>query len=157
MPHRPVAAGRPARIGEPEAAAHLPGMAKDSGGFVHLHTHTEYSLLDGMGRIGDVVAAAAADGQPALAIPDHGTLAGAWKFAHACKAAGIKPILGCLLAGQEIVTSQGVKPVEEVQTGDLVLTHKGRFRRVLSTMRRPYRGRGYRVHLAGRYGRQLTL
>ena len=77
-------------------------MAKDSGGFVHLHTHTEYSLLDGMGRIGDVVAAAAADGQPALAITDHGTLAGAWKFAHACKAAGIKPILG-----QELYLSIG--------------------------------------------------
>ena len=69
-------------------------MARPSDGFVHLHTHTEYSLLDGMGRVGDVVAAAAADGQRALAITDHGTLAGAWKHAHACKAAGIKPILG---------------------------------------------------------------
>ncbi len=71
-------------------------------GFVHLHTHTEYSLLDGMGRIGDIVQAAKADGQPAAAITDHGTLAGAWKFAHACRAAGIKPILG-----QEVYLSIG--------------------------------------------------
>ncbi|GAA3635296.1 DNA polymerase III subunit alpha [Microlunatus ginsengisoli] len=66
----------------------------ETGGFVHLHTHTEFSLLDGMGRVGDMVAAAKAAGQTALAITDHGTLGGAWKFAHACRAAGVKPILG---------------------------------------------------------------
>lgn len=63
--------------------------------FVHLHTHTEYSVLDGMGRLGDLARAAASDGQPALAITDHGTLGGAWAFDKACRSAGIKPIIGC--------------------------------------------------------------
>ncbi|MGZ4800929.1 MAG: PHP domain-containing protein, partial [Acidimicrobiia bacterium] len=44
--------------------------------FVHLHVHTEYSMLDGASRIGDVVAAAAADGQPAIGITDHGNMYG---------------------------------------------------------------------------------
>ena len=48
-------------------------MAKS---FTHLHVHTEYSMLDGASRIGDVVAAAAADGQPAIGITDHGNMYG---------------------------------------------------------------------------------
>ncbi|MCB1003338.1 MAG: PHP domain-containing protein, partial [Acidimicrobiales bacterium] len=44
--------------------------------FTHLHTHTEFSMLDGASRIGEVVAAAAADGQPALGITDHGNMYG---------------------------------------------------------------------------------
>ena len=45
--------------------------------FVHLHLHTEYSMLDGASRVGDVVAAVAADGQPAVGITDHGNMYGA--------------------------------------------------------------------------------
>ena len=63
--------------------------------FVHLHVHTEYSLLDGANRIPDLVQAAVADGHQALAITDHGNLFGAVEFYKACKSAGIKPILGC--------------------------------------------------------------
>jgi DNA polymerase-3 subunit alpha len=62
--------------------------------FAHLHVHTEYSMLDGAARIKDVVAAAAADGQPALAITDHGVLYGVVDFVKEAKAAGIKPIIG---------------------------------------------------------------
>ncbi|MCY3949525.1 MAG: PHP domain-containing protein, partial [Acidimicrobiaceae bacterium] len=62
--------------------------------FVHLHTHTEYSLLDGAARIDEVVAAAAADGQPALGITDHGNMYGVLDFYRACKAHGIKPVIG---------------------------------------------------------------
>jgi len=62
--------------------------------FVHLHTHTEYSMLDGASRIGDLVEAAAADGQPALGITDHGNMYGVLDFYKACKAAGVKPIVG---------------------------------------------------------------
>ena len=62
--------------------------------FVHLHTHTEYSLLDGAARVSDVVAAAAKDGQPALGITDHGNLYGVLDFYKACEKAGIKPIIG---------------------------------------------------------------
>lgn len=60
--------------------------------FVHLHTHTEYSLLDGAARVNEVVAAAAADGQPALGITDHGNMYGVLDFYRACKAHDITPI-----------------------------------------------------------------
>ncbi len=63
--------------------------------FVHLHLHTEYSLLDGACRINDVVARAKALGQCALAITDHGVMYGAVDFYKACKKEGIKPIIGC--------------------------------------------------------------
>lgn len=62
--------------------------------FAHLHLHTEYSMLDGAARVGDVVSAAAADGQPAVAITDHGVLYGAIDFYSQAVAAGIKPIIG---------------------------------------------------------------
>jgi DNA polymerase-3 subunit alpha len=62
--------------------------------FAHLHLHTEYSLLDGAARINDVVAAAAADDQPAIAITDHGNLYGVVDFIKAARSAGIKPIVG---------------------------------------------------------------
>ncbi len=63
--------------------------------FVHLHTHTEYSLLDGAARIKDLVRQAVEFGMPALAITDHGTMFGVIDFYKACRQAGIKPILGC--------------------------------------------------------------
>ena len=63
--------------------------------FVHLHTHTEYSLLDGMSRLSEITGIAARDGMPALAITDHGNLFGALKFHRAARKAGVKPILGC--------------------------------------------------------------
>lgn len=62
--------------------------------FVHLHTHTEYSPLDGMGKMSDLVAAAAADGNPAFAATDHGTLGGIWKMRAAALKSGIKYIPG---------------------------------------------------------------
>ncbi len=63
--------------------------------FVHLHVHTEYSLLDGACRISEAAATAASMGQTALAITDHGNMYGAVEFYNACKKAGIKPIIGC--------------------------------------------------------------
>lgn len=63
--------------------------------FVHLHLHTEYSLLDGACRIRDVVSAARAMNMPAVAITDHGNLFGAIEFYQAAYDAGIKPIIGC--------------------------------------------------------------
>lgn len=63
--------------------------------FVHLHVHTEYSLLDGAARIKEVVAAARKMGMPALAITDHGSMFGVVDFYKACRKEGIKPILGC--------------------------------------------------------------
>ncbi len=65
-----------------------------SSSFVHLHVHTEFSLLDGASRISDVVRAAAEDGQPAIAITDHGVLYGAIDFYTEAEAQGLKPIIG---------------------------------------------------------------
>ncbi|MDA8234893.1 MAG: DNA polymerase III subunit alpha [Clostridia bacterium] len=65
------------------------------GQFVHLHTHTEYSLLDGAARIKKLVQKAADLGMPALAITDHGVMYGVIDFYKAARKAGIKPILGC--------------------------------------------------------------
>ena len=62
--------------------------------FTHLHTHTEYSMLDGAARVDHLVDAALADGQPALGITDHGNMYGVLEFYKACKAKGIKPIIG---------------------------------------------------------------
>jgi DNA polymerase III subunit alpha len=62
--------------------------------FAHLHVHTEYSMLDGASRLDDAVAAAAADGQPAMAITDHGNMYGVLDFYRACNDAGINPIIG---------------------------------------------------------------
>ena len=63
--------------------------------FVHLHNHTEYSLLDGASRIPAMVARAAELGMPAIGLTDHGVMYGAIHFYKACKDAGIKPIIGC--------------------------------------------------------------
>jgi DNA polymerase-3 subunit alpha len=62
--------------------------------FVHLHCHSEYSLLDGANRLEDLVRRAAEFEQPALAITDHGNLHGAWAFQELAKHAKIKPIVG---------------------------------------------------------------
>ncbi len=63
-------------------------------GFCHLHCHSEYSLLDGANRIGDLVKRAKEFEQPALALTDHGCMFGAWVFQEQAKKAGIKPIIG---------------------------------------------------------------
>ena len=62
--------------------------------FIHLRLHTEFSVVDGTNRIDDVVAAAAADGQPALGISDLNNLFGGVKFYKAARGAGLKPVLG---------------------------------------------------------------
>ena len=62
--------------------------------FVHLHTHTEYSLLDGLSKCQALANYAAEMGMKALAITDHGAMYGVVDFYKACKAAGIKPIIG---------------------------------------------------------------
>lgn len=63
--------------------------------FVHLHLHTEYSLLDGATRIDDMLNRCIEYGMPAIAVTDHGNMYCAWKFLKAAKEKGIKPIIGC--------------------------------------------------------------
>ncbi len=63
--------------------------------FVHLHVHSEYSLLDGASRINELVEKACSYGMPALALTDHGVMYGIIEFYNQAKKAGIKPIIGC--------------------------------------------------------------
>jgi DNA polymerase-3 subunit alpha len=67
----------------------------NTGRFVHLHVHTEYSLLDGAIRIGSLLKRAKEDGMTAVAITDHGTMFGVVDFYEKALKAGIKPIIGC--------------------------------------------------------------
>ncbi|MBN9158267.1 DNA polymerase III subunit alpha [Microbacterium sp.] len=67
-------------------------MASDS--FVHLHVHSEYSMLDGAARIQPLVQEAVAQGMPAVAVTDHGNTFAAFEFYKAATAAGVKPIIG---------------------------------------------------------------
>ena len=63
--------------------------------FVHLHCHTQYSLLDGASDIGLMMDKAVANGQKAVALTDHGNVFGAFKFVREAGKRGIKPIIGC--------------------------------------------------------------
>ncbi|MBN1138198.1 MAG: DNA polymerase III subunit alpha [Anaerolineae bacterium] len=62
---------------------------------VHLHVHSDFSLLDGLAKVKDLAQAAANMGMPALALTDHGAMFGALHFYHAAKDVGVKPIIGC--------------------------------------------------------------
>lgn len=92
--------------------------------FTHLHVHTEYSLLDGAGRIGELVAKAKDAGMDALAITDHGAMYGVIDFYKAAQKAGIKPIIGC-----EVYVAQGSRKERNALTKEyahLVLLAKDR-------------------------------
>jgi DNA polymerase-3 subunit alpha len=69
-------------------------VAGNSDSFVHLHVHTEYSMLDGAARVKPLIEAAVASEMPAIAITDHGNMFGAYDFWKSATAAGIKPIIG---------------------------------------------------------------
>jgi len=91
--------------------------------FVHLHVHSEYSLLDGAARIEALVLKAKVLGMNALAITDHGNMYGAIPFYKACKKAGIKPIIGC-----EVYLTTGSRkeriPIQEQKIYHLLLLAK---------------------------------
>ncbi|MCD6343367.1 MAG: DNA polymerase III subunit alpha [Spirochaetaceae bacterium] len=88
-------------------------------GFVHLHNHSDYSLLDGACRISDYVKKAVDLGMKHLALTDHGNLFGALHFEQACHAAGINPVVGC-----EVYVAPGsrfVKPTNGPKSHHMVL------------------------------------
>ena len=68
--------------------------ATASDSFVHLHVHSEYSMLDGAARVGDLFAGCQEMGMPAIAVTDHGNTFGAYEFYKASKSTGVKPIVG---------------------------------------------------------------
>ena len=87
--------------------------------FVHLHVHTEYSLLDGACRIKDLPKVVKAMGQTACAITDHGVMYGTIDFYRACKAEGIKPIIGC----EVYVTAPGRSRFDKIHEFDSESRH----------------------------------
>ena len=87
--------------------------------FVHLHVHTEVSLLDGACRIKDLPKVVKEMGQTACAITDHGVMYGAIDFYRACKAEGVKPIIGC----EVYVTPKGRSRFEKVHEFDAESRH----------------------------------
>lgn len=94
-------------------------------GFVSLHQHTEYSLLDGMSSVEELPAYAKSLGMESVAITDHGVMFGCVKFAKACKKNGIKPIIGC-----EVYTAERNKedkdPSLDRRAGHLILLCKNK-------------------------------
>jgi DNA polymerase-3 subunit alpha len=94
-------------------------MAVEPDDFVHLHLHTEYSLLDGAVRIKEVVAKAKQLGMKALAISDHGVMYGVIPFYRACLEEGIKPIIGCEMYLTDDYTKK--PPLKEQKTYHLLL------------------------------------
>src|SRR5579872_5824514 len=88
----------------------------DNSDYTHLHGHFEFSCLDGVGRVENVVAAAKTKGFRALAQTDHGTVSGALKFYKECKKQGIKPITGVELYIVDDPTwrkPEGIKQTEQ--------------------------------------------
>lgn len=81
--------------------------------FTHLHVHTEYSLLDGSGKIKEMAARTKELGMDSLAITDHGVMYGAIDFYRACMAEGIKPIIGC-----EVYVAPNSRHVKEGSVSD---------------------------------------
>ena len=86
-------------------------------GFVHLHLHSEYSLLDGACKIKEIPKVAKSLGQDAVAITDHGNMFGVVEFYKACKAEGIKPIIGC-----EVYVAPGSR-FERARINDISYSH----------------------------------
>ncbi|WP_457253005.1 DNA polymerase III subunit alpha [Pedococcus sp. P5_B7] len=92
-----------------------------SDSFVHLHVHTEYSMLDGAARIGDLFTKAAEMGMPALATTDHGYVFGAYEFWKKAQGTGVKPIIGVeayVTPGTHRTDKTRVKWGEDHQSGD---------------------------------------
>src|ERR1700753_3969632 len=93
-------------------------MAKTTAepGFVHLHVHSSYSLLEGALRIAQLAELAKADRQPALALTDTDNMFGALEFSDKMAAAGIPPIIRCARAGHFGDQDHGARPAGAVHT-----------------------------------------
>ena len=82
--------------------------------FVHLHVHSEFSLLDGLSRVGEMTRRVADQGMTAMALTDHGSMYGVIPFYAAAKSAGIKPIIGI----EAYVAPRGMADKEGKQDAD---------------------------------------
>jgi len=89
-------------------------VSERSDSFVHLHSHSEFSLLDGLSRIPEMTQRVAEQGMPALALTDHGAMYGVIPFYAAAKKAGIKPIIGV----EAYISPRGMTQKEGKQDAD---------------------------------------
>lgn len=124
--------------------------------YVSLHHHDEFSIRDGLGRVEDLVKLLKAQGRSFCCVTNHGSVGGWIRQYKACREAGIKAIFGCLTPGQPIFAKNGVKKIEDVRVGDEVLTHNGRFQRVVGCSKRNYSGTVYRIECWGESGLEVT-
>jgi DNA polymerase-3 subunit alpha len=106
--------------------------------FVHLRLHSEYSIVDGIVRLDEAVAAAAADGMPALALTDLANVFGMVKFYQAARAAGVKPVIGCDVWLEN--ESDRDKPYRML----LLCQSRSGYLRLSELLTRAYRGNQYR-------------
>ena len=86
--------------------------------FVHLHNHSEYSMLDGACRIADMVNWAVENSAPAVALTDHGNMFGAWELYSKAKNAGVNPIVGC-----EVYVAPGDRKTRGKEQGRSLSSH----------------------------------
>ena len=94
----------------PEGGTYIPSTTGSE--FVHLHNHSEYSMLDGACRIPDMVDWAVENSVPAVALTDHGNMFGAWELYNKATEAGINPVIGC-----EVYVAQGSRKTREQEPG----------------------------------------
>ncbi len=123
--------------------------------FVSCHVHEQ--SLDTAATPEDFAEREIELGTGYLVTTDHGTMQATRKVYDLAKAKGLRPILGCLMPGQEIHTLGGVKNVEDIVVGDLVLTHKGRFCPVTKVMSRDYNGPVYTIYRGVNGDRGITV
>ena len=100
--------------------------AASTDSFVHLHTHTEFSMLDGAARLDDLFRESAKMGMPALAMTDHGNVYGAYEFWRKAKASGVKPIIGMegyLAPGSRHERKRTSLGAKDADNPDLMYTH----------------------------------
>lgn len=118
--------------------------------FVHLHSHSLYSTLDGVASPEQYAEQCAARGYPAMSATEHGHMASVPDMYLAFKKAKVKFIAGCFLPSQPILTNNGVKPISEVIPGiDSVLTHNALFKTILNIQVREYGGELIRLKAWG--------
>ena len=113
--------------------------------FVHLQTHTMFSMLDGVAKPSDYFEEAAKRGYPAHAITEHGNMGSVPDAYFSSKDTGVKYIAGCFTPNQKVYTQDGIKIISEITNQDYVLTHTNNFKKVLNTQKRPYDGNLVRI------------
>jgi DNA polymerase III alpha subunit len=96
----------------------MPGSIQPGdGSFVHLHVHSEYSMLDGAARIADLFSGCERLGMPAIAVTDHGNTFGAFEFYKTATEIGVKPIIG-----MEAYVTPGTKRAELLRSSRLLVS-----------------------------------